>query len=83
MKLFKQILTHRAIIAVLSVLVQLSLILYLIYGLSVQFRWIYLALEVASVLTVLALTTQQATNPKYIQTWTIVILGIPVIGIVF
>lgn len=83
MKFLKQVLTHRALVAVISVMIQLGLIMYLIYGLSVQFRWIYIGLQIVSILTVLALTTQQATNPKYIQTWTIIILGIPVIGVAF
>lgn len=82
MKLLKQLLTHRAIIAVISVFVQLSLILFLVYGLSVRFSAIYSIVQIFSILVVLNLTTQQSTNPKFIQTWTIVILGIPVIGVV-
>lgn len=82
MKYLKQIVTHRSVIAVISVLIQLIAIVYLILGLSVQFWWIYFILEAAAVLAVLAMTTQSTTNPKFIQTWTIIILGIPVIGIV-
>lgn len=82
MKVFKKIVTHRSVIAVLSVLLQLGLILYLVLNLSVQFWWIYVVLEITAILVVLALTTNSLSNPKYTQTWTIIILGIPILGVV-
>ncbi len=81
MKNLKKLVTHRSVIAVISVLIQLGAIVYLILGLSVRFWWIYLVLQVAAFFVVLYLTTQDETNPKYIQTWTIIVLGIPIIGI--
>lgn len=82
MKLFKKIISHRILLAFFSIVLQLSILLFLIYGLSVRISWIYIIFNIVGILLILYMTTNDSINPKYVQTWTLIILGLPFVGVV-
>lgn len=80
LKNLKKFLTHKAVAAFLSFVIQLGIILYLAIGLSLRITQIYVFMEVLSVIIVLFLSTMTTTNPKFVLSWTIVVLGLPIVG---
>lgn len=78
--LYKKILAHRRYVVTFLILLQIALIVFLTMTFSGSFRIIYFGLEALGLVEVLYLSMQQNTNPRFILSWTLIILGIPLIG---
>lgn len=78
--LYKQFLAHRRYVVATLILLQIGLIFYLTLSFSGSIRFIYIGLEVIALIEVLYLSMLQNQNPRFAFSWTIVILGIPLIG---
>lgn len=79
-KITKTLFSRRRYTVTLIILLQLVLILYLTYSFSGAFRVIYLIIEALGIIEVLYLSTLKDQNPRFIFSWTLVILGLPIIG---
>ena len=77
--LYKKILAHRRYVVTFLILLQIALIVFLTMTFSGSFRIIYFGLEALGLVEVLYLSMQQNTNPRFILSWTLIILGIPLI----
>ncbi len=80
LKNLKKFLTHKAVVAFLSFVIQIGIVLYLAIGLSLRITQIFVIMEIISVLIVLYLSTMTTINPKFVLSWTIVVLGVPIAG---
>lgn len=78
--IYKKLLAHRRYVVTFLILCQLGLIFYLTLSFSGSFRIIYFSIEALGLIEVLYLSMQQGMNPRFIFSWTLVILGIPLIG---
>lgn len=77
-KLIKLV-SSKALITVLSLLVQIGIIVVIVYFAAAFFAWIYAAMEFISVLICLYVVSRDI-NPSYKLSWCILILLIPTFG---
>lgn len=79
-RIYKNFLSHRRYVVTLLLMFQLLLIAYITLEFSGSFRIIYLVIEMIGIIEVLYLSMLQNQNPRFAFSWTLVILGLPLIG---
>lgn len=79
MRKFLHVLVSKPFVISMTVLVEMSMIIYAIYYLSLRFLQVYSILVLLSIITVIYLVNKTE-NPSYKLSWAVLILTVPLIG---